>query len=263
MPFCAMDIHGYVQWFPILSLLFVIIWLGISLVYMISRLANKPEGEAWAKTEFYSSIVSFLLVFFMFGISEVFCMTSLELAGGKDPFQASSEYVTKFSNNLIPSEVAFLWQVAKDVRKSVFKTMLYPSCIVGGCVAWDAGNTYIVDNIELVNYFSIPFAAGLVAQKLALMFIEEAVFTMIIPAGFILKLFPYTRSAGAYLISMGFAFYFVFPMFYVLGTLVYTETKGAVSEIEGVIRAVGPSEYLHFDNSEEAFLSITRLAMYV
>ncbi len=262
MAFCAMDIAGYVGWFPTITLLFIVIWIGLSIVFMLSRLINKPEGEAWAKTEMYATFVSYGLVFLMFGISELLCMSSLSLTEGQDPFQVAGEYLSKFSNNLIPTDVAFIWEISKDVRKGAYKIVGYSECTMGGCITWDAGNTYTSDQLDLVSYFTMPFAAGLMMQKLVLMLIEDVAFTMVVPAGFVLKLFPYTRAAGAYLIAMGFAFYFLFPMSYVLADAIYKETKGEVFKLEIIIDSMGPGEYLHFGGAAEAFGAITRLAAY-
>ncbi|MCX8205787.1 MAG: hypothetical protein N3H30_01000 [Candidatus Micrarchaeota archaeon] len=273
----AIDLAGYMQWLPIALLLFAIAYLAIGIFYMIAKAFQKPEWEARAKTEFARMLVSLIMLIVIAGFAATLGLAVDALTEGNDPFEASKTYLSKFSlgsgkYESIPYNVNVLWAAAKDMRSKATIISPMPTCIGGACFTQYAGWIYVAGHLESIASITIPFAASIVVQILALDFIERFFLALLLPAGFILKVLPATRDAGAYLISLSLAFYFVFPMVYVVGERVHaTAGKAFIKQLEDAVRAdVEPStsygrvfdetQRYGCDGCSAAMLAITRLA---
>jgi hypothetical protein len=62
----------------------------------------------------------------------------------------------------------------------------------------------------------VMLEASLKAQLLLLQLIQAFVGPLLLPAGIILRFFPPTRDAGAFIIAVAIGFYIVFPLTYVI-----------------------------------------------
>ncbi|MEM0437847.1 MAG: hypothetical protein QXU54_00945 [Candidatus Micrarchaeia archaeon] len=273
----ALDLAGYMQWLPIASLLISISLIIIAIFYMLAKAFQKPEWESRAKVELSRMLVSMLMLIIIAGFAVTLALAVDALTEGKDPFQASKAYLSKFSlgsnkYESIPYNVNILWAAAKDMRAKATIISPMPTCIGGACYSQYAGWMYIAGHLEAIATITIPFAASIVVQILALDFIEKFFMALLLPAGFILKVLPATRDAGAYLISLSLAFYFVFPMVYVVGEQIHkTSGKTFIKDLESSVKnAVQPSTSFGrvfddsfrygCDNCAETMLAITRLA---
>jgi hypothetical protein len=100
-----------------------------------------------------------------------------------------------------------------------------PSCMVGVCYVSFPVGTYISYHLDMLSMTIMPFSASMIVQLLFLDFIEKYFLALLLPMGFLMKIIPFTRDAGAFLISLALSFYFILPLFYVMGNLIDVEVS--------------------------------------
>jgi hypothetical protein len=82
-------------------------------------------------------------------------------------------------------------------------------------VSPEEGCGYIANSLEQIAFMLAPFIGSLIIQKFALTIIAGTAFTLLLPVGIILRLIPFAREAGAFLIAIAVALYIVLPLTYV------------------------------------------------
>ncbi len=258
--------QGYFSWIPVVMLLFIITYLIIALFYMIARVMQRPDWEGRAKVEFARLVISLLMIIGIIGFAALlYETTSLMVGEGEDPFSVGRAYLARFAigsvyEDSIPLNINILWDSAVKARVESTLITPAPSCMAGTCYTEKAGSVYIANNLEMMANVIIPFSASLVMQILALDFIKRYFLALLLPAGFILKILPTTRDAGAYLISLSLAFYFVYPMVYVLGAKIHEDvSKDFLKQLEKRIDRSALGDAYDFDDGD-SLKAVTRLA---
>ena len=239
----------FFEWIPMVLLIFAIVYLILGLWYMLSKMFSRPDWEARAKVEMTRMIVSGLMIIGIAGFATVIAMATYALAEDANPFDVSREFIGGLAMNDLPTQVSKLWESSREARieSSINKPM--PSCTAGACFTEHAGHVYIANNLEMIATVVIPFSASLVVQLLVLDVIRQFFLSLLLPAGFILKIAPVTRDSGAFLISLALAFYFVFPMVYVAGSLMHKEVGTKVKgELERMVSSSKLGDAYDFDN---------------
>ncbi len=212
----------YFQWIPIVSILVLITFFVISIVYMLSQFLKRPDWAYWAKSEMWQTIIACILVGGIFAITGLACVIAENLAGG-DPFFISDRYLHNLVWNKVVPAVDNLFKLSFQAQKESVYTTAMVSCSFGVCFQPHAGLATLSYNFETMAALITPFGASLLFQKLFLQFIKEIAFSIILPIGLILKVFPFTRDAGAFLIAAALAFYVVFPLTYVFNQMLMYE----------------------------------------
>lgn len=202
------------------------VMFGVSVIYMMSYMFSRPDWRALAKMEFYQLVVGVVLVVIVMNIAFLACNISYGIAGD-DPFKVSQKYlVDLISKSLVP--------LVTDLYRKAFSGMLWANVIIGifscssyVCLAPWAGYAIFASNLETLATMLSPLIASLIFQKLALDFIRDYMFTYFLPLGFVLKVIPFTRDAGAMMIALALGLYVVFPLTFVMDKVVfdYAEAK--------------------------------------
>ncbi|VVC01542.1 Uncharacterised protein [uncultured archaeon] len=224
VPYCA-DPASFVQdtigTIVAVSLAFMVVL--IALFWMAAALFRKPEYESFASVEMHQLAVSVLLFAFIFGGVYLSCWASVradEFAnpGGppRDTFEVSRDYLNFISGSVaLPAVISFeglkLWSQywgAWTMRwgASVWGTILpgFPSFVV------------IERVVDFLLLLISPFTASLLVQMAILEVIRGAVLPFVLPAGIVLRIFPPTRDAGAFLIAASLGFGIIYPYTYVI-----------------------------------------------
>lgn len=269
---CPIDIgpEGYFSWLPLVMLVFVVMYLLLALGYMLAKFFQKPEYEARMKVEFARQFVSFIFIFIIIGFAGVLCSASYTITGDVNPFDTAMEFISEIGLSEIPKNVNVLWASSINARKLSTIMLGIPSCMKGVCYMSFPVGTYVSYHLDMLAMTIMPFSAGMIVQVLFLDFIQKYFLALLLPAGFLLKVTPFTRDAGAFLISLALAFYFILPLFYVVGSMVHDEIGYSVlKNIDSTIRSFKESGFLlekqsgayEFDNNN-SLKSIGKLAYY-
>lgn len=258
---CPIDISpetGYFAWLPPVFLLFTIVFFILALFYMLAKLFSRPDWEARVKVELARMIVSVIFIFGILAFAEILCTANANITGGADPFDTAKGFMAKFALQEIPRSINTIWASAIEARAATTIITPMPSCLAGACYTDDAGAVYVANNLESISNITMPFAASLVIQLLTLDIIKQFFLALLLPAGFILKVLPTTREAGAYLISVALAFYFVFPMVYVMGSMIHKEIgNGVLTTLKNSVSAASLGDAFEFDDGDSLKAIVT------
>ncbi len=227
---CPIDIEGYYSWLPLVLLLFTIVYLILGLIYMAAKSFQKPEYEARVKVEFTRQFISLLFIFLILGFSTILCTASYTITGDVNPFDTAMEFVAEIGLSEIPKDVTILWESSINARKSSTITLMMPGWLNGVTYAAFPVGTYVSYHLDMLGMIIMPFSASMIVQLLFIDIIQRYFLALLLPAGFLLKVTPITRDAGAFLISFALAFYFILPMFYIMGDLINEEVGYIIKE---------------------------------
>ena len=222
---CPIDIgpEGYFSWLPFVMLIFVVMYLLLALGFMLAKVFQKPEYEARVKVEFSRQFISFIFIFVILGFAGILCSASYTITGDVNPFDTGIEFISEIGLIQIPKNINTLWESSINARKLSTIMLGIPSCMKGACYVSFPVGTYVSYHLDMLAMTIMPFSASMIVQVLFLDFIQKYFLALLLPAGFLLKATPFTRDAGAFLISLALSFYFILPLFYVLGSMVHEE----------------------------------------
>ncbi len=240
----GMEVVG-LAWIAISLMVF-----AIALIYMFSQMFKRPEWEALAKQELYQVFVSTLILLFISGTTAVVPMMALNItdslatdlpayvtAGGDAPTLEETAHCHGAVYHLdydTPSfciarvylnKVAFTYAV--PVLIQLRSLALATEYISGLTVKIGTGNFgmqfplnpgYMIWEhvINFLIIIAMPFTSSLIVQQVGLEVIRATMFSIILPTGLFLRVFPQTRDVGSFLIATSFGFFIIFPLTYVM-----------------------------------------------
>jgi len=209
------------------------------LAYMISKLVKDPQLTAWAKIEVYQVIYSLALLIGILILTDLFNNTFV-------PFLVKST-TSEFGSNVSSFDVSvrYLDTVASDGLKLIggvlaTKTVLHVISSVVLPVDMSAvGASFSVEfpiadlscldkAMGKILYLLTPMLSSVYAQLLGIKFFQITMYTFFLPVGILLRIFPYTRDAGAYLIALAIGFYVFFPFLYTIDYIYYDQVREQV-----------------------------------
>ncbi len=202
-----------------IALAALIMLMIIALAYMASKIASRPEWEAWAKTEAYQVMVSCILAASMILIADIACWVSWDFsaagpATGNNAFQITEAFLQKHYESTVNTiYTLYQYRLLMEYMSSYYIMMATnPQFLVQRF----PGLAAVSQNINtLITIFSI-LAGNIMVQKLIFQIIQQLAFSVVLPLGLVLRIFPFTRDAGSFLIAVAFGFYIVFPLLYVM-----------------------------------------------
>ncbi len=236
----------------LISMLVVMLSAAISAVMiMVSRLFQLPMIEQWAKAELVFSLSTVFLVLFLVALVEFVepllvqltnTMTMLNFgASGHIPVLPTTEGITLMDYAMAYMDSVFICikYLFKFLIKLNFPLELAASFQVDVFMfdlvtGWAYKGPVQTIHI-LANY--ITFTLFIYYLFIHIMrFVNATALTIFIPIGIILRQFPPTRGAGAFVIAFSLGFYLIFPFAYILVTNVVPQTMACpmLPEFDGL-----------------------------
>jgi hypothetical protein len=87
------------------------------------------------------------------------------------------------------------------------------------------GIDVFVQITNVLGYGLVSIYASVSAQMTLLNLVDALMVPFLLPAGLVLRFFPPTRDASSFLIAFAFAFQFVFPLLYVVNSMVLSDLQ--------------------------------------
>jgi len=232
---------------------------GSAIFYMLSKMFNNSIWEVAAKKEIAHAVSSAVILFFL--ISAVQQLTTIEKAIMKDLYVKSYEkigylwyeeydinsekYVMKQllpnefdKSDTTPAYLVTLYLKALLTKLETSGEVLYTidgglKCLAGGVsidvfmnTPKNAGGALLSDIISITTslldniYFFYLFYRFLIY---IILFMDACALNLLLPAGIVLRCFPPTRGAGAFILSIAIGIYLVFPMAYAVVSFTTTD----------------------------------------
>ena len=188
----------------------------ILITYLIAKVSQVPEWEAYLNIELSNLAGTFLIMLFVLGFFGAGAIFSFMVTGNSSPTDAAADYLTTHvTSNVLEGMYdvfriqtctsmlnVFMRRIGEAVLTNVFK--VFP------------GIDVFVNITNVIGYGLVAIYASLQFQLLTLRLIDAFALQFLLPAGLIMRFFPPTRDAGSFLIALAFAFQFVFPMVYLI-----------------------------------------------
>lgn len=198
-------------WGPIALLAVMVSFLIVAVAYMIGIGFNLRELNMWAKSEFYQAMASAALVVFLLSITYVMLDEGLAHIIGVhiNPFRQAYDYLheliitLEFWFNYNYAWVAPLEAAASlAIYQNAVGFVVYPLVFL---------KPLIIEPLHFINNYIIQVLLVCYMQLALLGFIQRSMFNVFLPLGVILRSFPPTRGAGAFMIAFAIGFFIVFP----------------------------------------------------
>jgi len=215
MPF-GLEIFGPAVIVPIAFFVSLIILI----TYVISRVFQVPEWEAYLSVELSNLVASFILLLFVLGFFAAGSVFSLMAVGKEKPTEAALDFLRGVVANNVLTGMYDIFRI--QTCTSMLSTI---SRRIGEAVLTNVFKVFpgIDVFVQITNVLGYGFVAmyGSLSAQIALMNLVDGTMTpFLLPAGLILRFFPPTRDAGAFLIALAFGFQFVFPLLYLINGMV-------------------------------------------
>jgi len=197
----------------------------ILITYLVSKVFKVPEWEAYLNIELSSLINSFVLVVFILCMFTVGSALALLVSGGTStsPPQAAISYMqgTVVDSILMATIDVYKIQACTSIL-STFSRRIGEFVLTQTYKVFPGLDTFVsVTNVLSFTLLSLYNSAKV---QVILLYVSDALMVpFFLPAGLILRFFPPTRDAGAFLISLAFGFQVVFPMTYMLNKAILTD----------------------------------------
>jgi len=240
MPGCFVQEAGG-ELLSLLSIAFLGVLFALAIGYMASQLYRRSDWEALVKVELTQTLLGGAMIFITVWLSAFACSISYELAGGNTFEKADAYLFTLTYREVVPAILRF-YDLAWRAQELTAWIIGIPSCVTGICFQPFAGYSMVSYNFETIAGLVTPFAASLMMQRIALQFIQQFAFAYLLPIGFILKVVPFTREAGAFLIALALGLYVVFPLTFVFDAKVMADISAQTSPSAYCSLKAGPGD---------------------
>jgi hypothetical protein len=225
-----MQNKGYTSLVSSMIIALAIMTFAISLIYMASGFFDKQDWRMQMKEEVYQLLMSVLWAVFIFSVAVVVdnlvTMHAVEIAGfggpGANSFTIAENYLDKITcvSSMTTLKLEGLKMGAQYLAG--MRSRYYASAW-GFSMPTFPGFEVIERGIETTQILITPFTASLFVQIIGLQIVHATAFTVILPAGLLLRIFPMTRDAGSFLMAAAFAFYFILPFTYLINAAIMTQ----------------------------------------
>ncbi len=207
----------------------------ILITFLISKVFKVPEWEAYLNIEMSNLINSFLVMIFVLALFAVGTVLALQFSSGSysSPPQAAIAYM---QSTVVDS---ILWATI-DVYKinactsilSTFTRRIGEFVLTQTYKVFPGLDTFV--SITNVLSFTLLALYNSAKVQVIMLYVTDALMVpFFLPAGIILRFFPPTRDAGAFLIALAFGFQVIFPTTYLVNARIADDVHYAAYNVPG------------------------------
>ncbi len=200
---------------PLIALSILLLSLYITLKYMAAKAFKIPEWEAYFSVELYELFFSIVIALAAIGAFRASEMFSCAVAGGSDPIDAATAFITKILNDVMSgmSEI-FSIQVCLSILNT-FQRRIGEYVLTVTYKVFPGIDSY-VSVTNALGFGLVTVFGSLSAQVVLLVMIKATMATFFLPLGIILRFFSITRETGVFLIVLAISMQVVFPTIYII-----------------------------------------------
>lgn len=200
------------------------------LVFCLGAVFDLRSLRVWAKAEFFQSVVSALLVAILLGASLATAgLPALvsDLAGGQEPIAFADHYLEGVNGRIesvsgLTTAFVVVGEALKEVEISVgVEPLVISDKPLAGLDAVMGDAKRILELLSWVKLINE-------VQRVLFMFISATMMYYFLPIGVILRGFPITRAAGAFMMAVAVGAYFVLPLTYVFNAAAIEKTNALI-----------------------------------
>ena len=200
-------------WQPVALTAVITAFLVVALGYMIGVSFNLADLRKWAKNEFYQALASALIVGGLILMMDLMLNQGFQtMIGGMNPYRKAYAYLDGVMDSLY------------TIYTNIYRTNFVIEFLTTFTFYYNAAGldfspfelilSPISENLHFQAHI-VAVAAVLTASQRALIhFFYNTGFSVFIPAGVLLRIFPWTRGAGGLLIAIGIGLSIVYPVMF-------------------------------------------------
>jgi hypothetical protein len=233
---------GLFSYGPIIVSIAFFVACFILITYLLSKVFKVPEWDAYLNIEMSNLMASFLIVVFILGL--FFAGDSLAR------LYTSSSCGTLASCSESQAAIGFMRDTVQySVNRGMLDVYTIQACTSVLSTFSRRTGEYVLTQtykvfpgldtfVSITNVLSVGLVGvyGSISAQLTLLYLVDGTMkTFVLPAGLILRFFPPTRDAGAFLIALAFGFYIIYPTTYLINKQIFTDIGGTVYPSEAGI----------------------------
>ncbi|MFH0927657.1 MAG: hypothetical protein V1822_03695 [Candidatus Micrarchaeota archaeon] len=224
------------DWRPWALAAIAICILANTLVYVLARAFSMPSVERFAVSEFYQVTASAIMIFVLVMVADsAFGVVELVLPQGTATVCAgAAQDVWAYQRSgwvmgplgivqcKLEEKIAYLEDLYNRAYENNRKVeWLTTSCVYFMsfpvyCFDWDTSLHAEMERSHYIANRIAPIAINLHGQYMFADYIAKNMLAVFLPLGILLRIFPVFRGIGGLFIAIAIAFYFVFPIAYIM-----------------------------------------------
>lgn len=240
----------YSDWAGIAVALLILSAIIIGLVYMIGGLISNDKIKAFGKVELVEILYSCVILFMTVNLIGLATNLAYGLSNDNDYSKVACgpEYQKYTQYQGVPCHIILsmdylnsLFNEGQDISYGVYSNyiitgMLSEMSINLEVITIQTGvfsynplkGFFVVGNVIKAMVFDYLVKIMTIAkfQEVFLRFIAIAAFPVFFTIGLVLRTFFFTRKLGGLLMAFSLSLFFIFPMFYIFGGIIFNNLKG-------------------------------------
>ena len=188
----------------------------ILITYLVSRVFQVPEWEAYLNIELSNLSGSFLILVFVLGFFAVGNLFSMMVVGQTSAPEDAMTFLRSTVANSVLTGMYDVFRIQTCTSMLSTFTRRIGEAVFTNVFKVFPGMDVLVSITNVVGYGMVSIYGSLSAQITLMNLVDATMVPFFLPAGLILRFFPPTRDAGSFLIAVAFAFQFVFPLTYMV-----------------------------------------------
>lgn len=197
------------------------------LLYTCGAVFDLRGLRAWAKAEFFQSVVSALLVGVLLTSSLGISALAIELAGGQEPVAFADHYLHEVNSRIesVSGALTLFVMVVKALEELEIGVEVHPLTVHGKPLA---GLDVVLHEAETTLSLLSWVKLFNEVQRVLFVFISSTMMYYFLPVGVILRGFSLTRPVGAFMMALAVGTYFVLPLTYVFNAAAVERTHALI-----------------------------------
>lgn len=232
-------------WQPVAMIAISVAFAIVSIAYMLGVFFSLDGLKKWAKAEFYQALASTVLVVFLLLMMDIMLNQGVQtMIGGMNPYRKAYSYIDEVLASLhaiyrnvylvnFPLEFLTTFSFyfnAAGLDFAPFELILSP----------------LVEQLHFQAHVVAIATITAASQKALIHLFYNTGFSLFIPAGVLLRIFPWTRGAGGLLIALGIGLAIVYPIMFTYVALMSenpSEVQNKASQLGNSIGGFNFSDY--------------------
>lgn len=237
-----------------IGMAFMLTVLLVALAYMLGKGSEDEQVQVWAKDEVFALGVSALIVAGVVAFTIGSCLTLSAISNqdgmgqyqSANPFSSSYRYLDALASRGLSSIESQTKQgLQKQLDATAYLYVGLPTLTSTG-VPLKASRKALAQHQEMVIDIMLPLVVSLKAQRAALQIIEIVGLAIMLPFAIIMRIVPFTRNAGNFMLAAVFCMFVIVPAVYVLSASAW---KGIESPQGGSVLVSDPQAFSFDDRA--------------
>lgn len=243
-------------WQPVALIAVITAFLFVAVSYMLGTVFNLEGLKKWAKSEFYQACASAILVLFLLFMMDVMLNQGFQtMIGGMNPYRKAYAYLDGVTESL--------YQVYKNVYTVNFPVefattfSFYFNAAGLDYAPFELILSPVMEQFHFQANVVTIATISTAGQRALIHFFYNTGFSVFIPAGVLLRIFPWTRGAGGILIALGIGLGIVYPIMFSYVALMSENPSEVAKQANQLGNSIGGFNLSQYGACASNFSSLT------